>query len=84
VEGIYHRLIDRLKHPSLVVHLRCTSETQLRRIALRSRSQEAGIVGAYLVELCAAIDRRLEQLRSEAPGLRVIEVERSAVLPPCA
>jgi hypothetical protein len=31
------------------------------------------------VELCAAIDRRLEQLRSEAPGLPVIEVDTDEV-----
>jgi deoxyadenosine/deoxycytidine kinase len=48
VEGIYHRLIDRVGHPSLVVHLRCTPDTQLRRIALRGRSQEAAIERAYL------------------------------------
>jgi deoxyadenosine/deoxycytidine kinase len=79
VEGIYHRLIDRVGHPSLVVHLRCTPDTQLRRIALRGRSQEAGIERGYLVDLCAAIDRRLEQLRSEAPGLLVIEVDTDEV-----
>jgi hypothetical protein len=32
-----------------------------------------------LVELCAAIDRRLEQLRSEAPSLPVIEVDTDEV-----
>jgi deoxyguanosine kinase len=79
VEGIYHRLIDRIGHPSLVVHLRCTPDTQLWRIALRGRSQEAGIERAYLVELCAAIERRLEHLRSESPGLAVIEVDTDEV-----
>jgi deoxyadenosine/deoxycytidine kinase len=79
VEGVYHRLIDRIGHPSLVVHLRCTPDTQLRRIALRARSQETGIERAYLVDLCTAIDRRLEQLRSEAPGLAVIEVDTDEV-----
>ncbi|MXQ13508.1 deoxynucleoside kinase [Microvirga makkahensis] len=72
-------MIDRIGHPSLVVHLRCTPDTQLRRIALRGRSQEAGIERAYLVELCAAIDRRLEQLQSESPGLAVIEVDTDEV-----
>ena len=75
VEGVYHRLIDRIGHPSLVVHLKCTPDTQLQRIALRGRSQEAGIERAYLVDLCAAIDRRLEQLRSQSPGLAIIEVD---------
>jgi deoxyadenosine/deoxycytidine kinase len=79
VEGIYHRLIDQVGHPSLVVHLRCTPDTQLWRIELRGRSQEAGIERAYLMDLCAAIDRRLEQLRSEAPGLPVIEVDTDGV-----
>jgi deoxyadenosine/deoxycytidine kinase len=79
VEGVYHRLIDRIGHPSFVVHLRCTPDIQLRRIGLRGRSQEAGIERAYLVDLCAAIDRRLEQLRLEAPGLPVIEVDTDEV-----
>ncbi len=79
VESVYRRLVDRVGHPALVVHLRCTPDTQLRRIALRGRSQEAGIGRAYLVDLCAAIDRRLEQLRSEAPGLTVVEVDTDEV-----
>ena len=79
VEAVYRRLVDRVGHPSLVVHLRCTPDTQLQRIALRGRSQETGIERAYLVDLCAAIDRRLEQLRSEAPSLTVVEVDTDEV-----
>lgn len=45
-----------------------------------SRQKPGGrIERTYLVELCAAIDRRLEQLRSEAPGLPVIEVDTDEV-----
>jgi deoxyadenosine/deoxycytidine kinase len=79
VEAVYRRLVDRVGHPALVVHLRCTPDTQLRRIVSRGRSQETGIARAYLVDLCAAIDRRLEQLRSDAPGLTVIEVDTDEV-----
>jgi deoxyadenosine/deoxycytidine kinase len=79
VEAVYRRLVDRVGHPTLVVHLRCTPDTQLQRIALRGRSQETGVARAYLVDLCAAIDRRLEQLRSEAPGLTVAEVDTDEV-----
>jgi deoxyguanosine kinase len=78
-EAVYHRLVERVGHPSLVVHLRCTPDTQLQRIALRGRSQETGVARAYLVDLCAAIDRRLEQLRSEAPGLTVVEIDTDEV-----
>jgi deoxyadenosine/deoxycytidine kinase len=79
VESVYRRLVDRVGHPALVVHLRCTPDTQLRRIALRGRSQEAGVGRAYLVDLCAAIDRRLEQLRSVASDLPVVEVDTDEV-----
>jgi deoxyadenosine/deoxycytidine kinase len=79
VEGVYHRLIDRVGQPSLVVHLQCTPDTQLQRIASRGRSQETGIERAYLVDLCGAIDRRLEQLRSEAPDLAIIKVDTEEV-----
>jgi deoxyadenosine/deoxycytidine kinase len=78
-EAVYHRLVERVGHPSLVVHLRCTPDTQLQRIALRGRSQETGVERAYLVDLCAAIDRRLEQLRSEALGLTVVEIDTDEV-----
>jgi deoxyadenosine/deoxycytidine kinase len=66
-------------HPSLVVHLRCTPDTQLQRIALRGRSQETAVERAYLVDLCAAIDWRLEQLRSEVPSLTVVEIDTDEV-----
>ena len=79
VEAVYRRLVDRVGHPTLVIHLQCTPDTQLRRIALRGRSQETGIERTYLVDLCAAIDQRLEQLRSEAPGLTVVEVDTDEV-----
>ncbi len=79
VEAVYRRLVDRVGHPALVVHLRCTPDTQLRRIVSRGRSQETGIARTYLVDLCAAIDRRLEQLRSDAPSLTVIEVDTDEV-----
>jgi deoxyadenosine/deoxycytidine kinase len=79
VEAVYRRLVDRVGHPSLMVHLRCAPDTQLQRIALRGRSQETGIERAYLVDLCAAIDRRLQQLREEAPGLSVVEVDTDEV-----
>ena len=75
VEAVYRRLVGRVGHPALVVDLRCTPDTQVQRIALRGRSQEKGIQRAYLVALCAAIERRLEQLRSEAPDLTVVEVD---------
>jgi len=74
-EAVYRRLVERVGHPSLVVHLPCTPDIQLQRIALRGRSQETGIERAYLVDLCAAINRRLEQLRSEAPDVVVVEVD---------
>jgi deoxyadenosine/deoxycytidine kinase len=79
VEAVYRRLVDRVGYPALVIHLQCTPDTQLRRIALRGRSQETGIERTYLVDLCAAIDRRLEQLRSEAPGVIVVEVDTDEV-----
>jgi len=79
VENVYRRLVARVGYPSLVVHLRCAPDTQLRRIALRGRKQETGIGRAYLVDLCAAIDRRLDQLRAAVAGLTVIDVDTDEV-----
>ncbi|HET6262727.1 MAG TPA: deoxynucleoside kinase, partial [Chloroflexia bacterium] len=79
VEGVYQRLVARVGHPDLVVHLRCTPDTQLQRIARRGRTQETGISRAYRVDLCAAIDRRLDQLRMASPASSIIRVDTDAV-----
>jgi deoxyguanosine kinase len=75
VESVYERLVARIGYPDLVVHLKCTPDIQLQRIARRGRAQETGISRTYLVDLCAAIDRRLAELRTAAPGLSVTEVD---------
>jgi deoxyguanosine kinase len=78
VEGVYERLIARIGYPDVVVRLKCTPDTQLQRIARRGRTQETEISRTYLVDLCAANDRRLAELRTAAPGLSVIEVDTEA------
>jgi deoxyadenosine/deoxycytidine kinase len=46
----------------LVVHLKCSAETQLRRIRARQRAMEQSIQKAYLASLNAALDRRLADI----------------------
>jgi deoxyadenosine/deoxycytidine kinase len=80
VEGVYRRVLARTGPPSLLIHLLCTPDTQLERIARRGRPEEAGAIGrGYLEDLCGAIDRRRRELLAEHPGIPVVEIDTDAL-----
>jgi deoxyadenosine/deoxycytidine kinase len=80
VEGVYRRVLARTGPPSLLIHLLCTPDAQLERIARRGRPEEAGAIGrGYLEDLCGAIDRRRRELLAEHPGIPVVEVDTDAL-----
>ncbi|MBW8827989.1 MAG: deoxynucleoside kinase [Burkholderiales bacterium] len=60
-------LYGQLPPPTLIVHLRCTPEVQLQRIAARGRPEEAGITTNYLASLNAAIEELLDDVRQHTP-----------------
>jgi deoxyadenosine/deoxycytidine kinase len=59
----------------LVVHLKCSAETQLRRIQARQRAMEQSIRKGYLASLNAALDRRLAEINPE----RVFRVDSGRI-----
>jgi deoxyadenosine/deoxycytidine kinase len=67
VEAVHGRMIARVGHPRVLVHLTCAPRTQLERIARRGRPEEAGVSLAYLTDLCAAHDRRLAWFAASSP-----------------
>lgn len=62
IEGLYHRLTERIGLPSAIVRLKCEPETQLKRISQRGRKSEGAVTERYLIELQNKIDERLEEL----------------------
>lgn len=75
VEAVVARMVGRVGHPRLLVHLTCAPRTQLARIARRGRPEEGGLGLDYLTGLCAAHDRRLAAFRIASPGTRVLELD---------
>jgi deoxyguanosine kinase len=63
IEAIHSRLERDLPPVSLIVRLVCKSSTQLRRIEIRGRIEEAGITAQYLDRLNSAIDVELSRLK---------------------
>jgi deoxyadenosine/deoxycytidine kinase len=68
VEAVHGRMVARVGHPRILVHLTCAPRTQLERIAKRGRPEEAGVNLAYLTDLCAAHDRRLAGFAASSPA----------------
>lgn len=71
-QAVYETVISEILSPNLIIHLRCSAETQLERIRLRNRSMESGITTQYLDLLNHALDAivRLEYSQS-----RILEID---------
>lgn len=78
VEAVHDRMAARVGRPTLLLHLSCSPDTQLSRIARRGRPEEAGIGRSYLSALCAAVDRRRAELLRAVPDLPVVELDTDA------
>lgn len=59
-EAVYNRVLADSANPQLLIHLRCSPETQLRRINARARSVESKITLEFLGSLNAAVDREIK------------------------
>jgi deoxyadenosine/deoxycytidine kinase len=62
-QELYRTVINLLPPPDLVVYLRASVPTLLRRIARRDRGFEAGITGQYLEELSALYEEWIAGFR---------------------
>lgn len=61
MKALYEHLYQKLAPPTLLVHLRCDEEVQLRRIRARGRREEDPITIAYLKSLNQAIEAMIAE-----------------------
>lgn len=69
-EAVYDLIVPQVPRPDLIVYLRATLETLLRRIAARSRPFERALTPAYLDRLAAAYDAFFDRF-DDAPVVTV-------------
>ncbi len=72
--ALFRELVDFLPMPSLLIYLKASPETLLRRIADRGRSCEKSISSEYLGQLAAAYDAWLPRVQETCPTF-ILETE---------
>jgi len=70
-EAVYKRVLADSANPQLLIHVRCSPETQMRRINARARSVESKITLEFLGSLNAAVDREMNTWAGLIPILSV-------------
>lgn len=74
IQSIYDELTKRIGLPDLIVQLKCSPQTQLRRIRRRGRGPEQSITEDYLIALNTKIGLELAELHKRH-SIAVIEVD---------
>lgn len=72
VEQLHSRIADRFGPPSLLIHLSCPIEDQMRHIEIRGRELEANIDPGFLVALNDRIGARVAELDN---AIFVLEID---------
>jgi deoxyadenosine/deoxycytidine kinase len=70
-EAVYQRVRADSAAPALLIQLRCSPETQMRRIEARARRVESGIKLQFLHSLNTAIDREIAIASELVPTLSI-------------
>jgi len=70
--AVFDEVQRELDTPSLLVHLRCSAETELARIQQRARASESSISTEYLQSLNDAVERHVEAV---SPTVRVVRLD---------
>lgn len=73
---VYSYVLEELKYPCLLVHLRCDARTELGRIRRRGRRAEQPIEVDYLAALNRAVERRVAGFRKHVRVLTINSDER--------
>lgn len=68
---VYRHLQRKLAPPKLIVHLRCSTAEELRRIKLRARQEEETVRVLYLDALNGAINRAVARARRHTVVLQI-------------
>ena len=66
-DAVYQQVIEELGHPWLIVHLKCRSGEQLKRIRARRRRPEQSIREEFLQALNHSIERQIADYAVSRP-----------------
>ncbi|MGE6632419.1 deoxynucleoside kinase [Bacillus sp. NPDC077027] len=72
---IYTLLTDDLPKPNLLIYIKASLPTLIKRIQMRGRSFEEEIESSYLENLIEDYDTAIEHLKRTQPGLPIITIE---------
>lgn len=72
---IYYILTNDMPQPNLIIYLKASLNTLLKRISLRGRLIEKNIDPAYLVQLAADYEKFMEKFISNHPDVPVITID---------
>jgi deoxyguanosine kinase len=75
-QDVYETVVSEILSSNLIIHLRCSAETQLDRIRQRNRSMESGITTQYLDLLNRRVD---SAVKVEHPQCRILEIDSQAL-----
>lgn len=70
-QDVYETVVSEILLPNLIIHLRCSEETQLDRIRQRNRLMESGITLQYLNLLNLKVDSAVKVAPSQC---RILEI----------
>ncbi|MFD1886660.1 deoxynucleoside kinase [Paenibacillus wenxiniae] len=76
---IYHLLTDDLPKPDVIVYIRASLDTLLRRIAKRQRSFELGMDTAYLEQLILDYDEAMAAIAEREPDTTIITIDGDTI-----
>ncbi len=76
---IYHLLTDDLPKPDVIVYIRASLDTLLRRIAQRQRSFEQGMDTAYLEQLILDYDEAMAAIAEREPDTTIITIDGDTI-----
>ncbi len=76
---IYHLLTDDLPKPDVIVYIRASLDTLLRRIAKRQRSFEQGMDTAYLEQLILDYDEAMAAIAEREPDTTIITIDGDTI-----
>lgn len=71
-QDVFETVVSEILSANLIIHLRCSAETQLDRIRQRNRSMESGITTHYLELLNRRVDSGVKVAH---PRCRVLEID---------
>ena len=80
IQKMFDYMESRFGHPDLMVYLKVSPETQLKRIRSRKRVFENGVDLAYLTNLRNELDQVVDE--AKAKGVNVVDIDTETIFLP--